>query len=446
MKSVGISPTRINHTSTDTKQMTTAPSPPPVGPTWSPNLLHAIASRFGTPVYVYQAALIDNAANAYLAAAGENNLVAFALKANNNMTLLKRLARLGLGADVTSGGELFLAEQAGFKPEKRVFSGVGKLASEIIEALERGVRALHVESAAELELIEAIGRDRNRSVPVGFRLNPNVDPQTHPYISTGLHENKFGIPIETGIPLIAHAHRSEWLTPVGIAAHIGSQIRTLAPYQEAVDLLVSCAVELRSQGISLAYIDVGGGWGIDYGALASAETMQHEIERWVTVVKRPVEAAGFRFVAEPGRSIIGPAGALLTAVQFVKPQGEKRFVIVDAGMNDLIRPTLYQATHPIFNLSAPPRAEDEGQSDSAASNEVEIVGPICESGDFLGKGVSLPATRRGDLIGLFQAGAYGFAMSSRYNGRLRPAEVLVEEDESVHLIRPRERYEDLLST
>ena len=290
---------------------------------WPRAVLHAVVARFGTPLYLYQASLIDNAAKAYLAAAGNQNLVAFALKANNNLTLLKRLARLGLGADVTSGGELFLAEKAGFKPEQRIFSGVGKLASEIIEALERGVRALHVESAAELELIEAIGRDLKRSVPVGFRLNPNVDPQTHPYISTGLHENKFGIPIEVGLPLIAHAHQSEWLSPVGIAAHIGSQIRTLSPYREAVDLLVSCAEELRSQGIPLSYIDVGGGWGINYGGIASAETVGQEIERWVEVVKGPVEAAGFDFIAEPGRSIIGPAGVLLTEVHVCQTTGGK---------------------------------------------------------------------------------------------------------------------------
>ena len=397
--------------------------------------LEAIAEEIGTPTYVYSADLIRKHATSYLAADPEAKF-AYALKANQNIEILRLLCDLGMGADVTSGGELFLALKAGFDPKNIIYSGVGKRDAEIRMALESGISAIHVESSAELFVVEAIAAELGICANVGFRLNPNVSADTHPYISTGLLENKFGIPLAEGVDLIRHAAGSESLNPIGVAFHIGSQITEISSFAEAASIITDLAVELRSSSIPLRYIDIGGGLGIDYAQGVSAEkNMSNAIAKWVTQTGAAVKAAGFELKAEPGRSIVGGAGCLLTEVTFTKNNGEKHFVIIDGGMNDLIRPTLYEAYHPILPLNQPANQDQQ---------LVDVVGPICESGDFMAKNRALPPLTRGDQLAIMNAGAYGFAMSSNYNGRLKPAEVLVEDD-SWRIIRPRQQLEDLLS-
>lgn len=389
--------------------------------------LTAVAAEVGTPVYIYSQQALYERAQAYLAAPGHAH---YAIKANSNIHLLRLLASWGLGADVTSGGELYLAQRAGFATEHIIFSGVGKSAVEIRTALEAGIQALHAESAEELQLIEQIAAGMKTQARIGLRLNPNINAETHPYISTGMSEHKFGIAVSTGIELFHYAQQSPHLRPVGIAAHIGSQIRDLAPFREAAELLVSIADELKTAGITFEYIDVGGGLGIDYDHQKAIA-----IQAWVTAVSEPIVAAGYDLVMEPGRSIVGATGILLTEVVRTKQQGEKSFAIVDAGMSDLIRPTLYQAYHHIQPvISATP---------TQALQPYDVVGPICETGDFLAKGRPLPTLKAGDLLAVMDTGAYGFAMSSNYNGRLRPAEVLVNND-SFKIIRQRQTLEQLL--
>lgn len=384
----------------------------------------------GTPVYVYsQADILDRASDIARAAVGylPDALICYAVKANGNPTLLRLFQEQGLGADVTSGGELFLAKQAGILPEKIIYSGVGKKPDEIAEALSTGIRALHVESEMEMHVVAEIAEQLKRAAPIGVRVNPNIDAKTHPYISTGLHGHKFGVPEERAFAMLSEAAAHPWLRPVGLAAHIGSQITDLDPYAQAVGFLVNMAEKLRDDGIALEYIDVGGGLGIDYNASAPA------IDEWVHTVAPIVKAAGFNLVIEPGRSLVGRSGALLTRVIYTKDQGDKHFVIVDAGMADLIRPTLYQAYHPIVPVI----------NNDAPTLVVDVVGPICETSDFLARDRSMPALKRDDLVAVLYAGAYGFAMSSNYNGHLRPAEVLVD-GTKFHTIRRRQTYEDLL--
>lgn len=393
--------------------------------------LAAIAQAIGTPVYVYSREEIASRARAFLSAAaevaGSASLVCYAVKANANPVLLRLLGEMGLGADVTSGGELFLARHAGIQSPRIIFSGVGKKSEEIAEALAAGIRAIHVESEMELAAVAEIAQQLGLVAPVGVRVNPNISAETHPYISTGLHGHKFGVPKDRASAILRAASEHPYLRPVGLAAHIGSQITDLAPFGQAVAFLVDLAEELKTAGIELAYIDAGGGLGIDYqGDVPGAAD-------WVSTVGRQIGAAGYGLVVEPGRSIIGRAGALLTRVVYTKEQGTKRFVIADAGMTDLIRPTLYQAYHPILPVI---------ESDDAAE-PVDVVGPICETSDFLAQGRLLPPVGRGELLAVLHAGAYGYAMSSNYNGHLRPAEVLVEGD-SFRVIRARQTYAVLL--
>jgi diaminopimelate decarboxylase len=399
-----------------------------------------IAMQIGTPTYVYSADLIRQHANSYLSADPEAKF-AYALKANQNIAILRLLCSTGIGADVTSGGELFLALKAGFDPQKIIYSGVGKRDDEIRMALDASISAIHVESSAELYVVESIAAEMGIIAKVGFRLNPNVSANTHPYISTGLLENKFGIPMAEGVGLIQHAANSPHLHPTGIAFHIGSQITENSSFVEAATIIADFAVEIRSAGIDLTYIDIGGGLGIDYAKAVSSDVttgadLTQAIRDWVVQTGNPVRAAGFALKSEPGRSIVGEAGCLLTQVTFIKNNGEKQFAIVDSGMNDLIRPTLYNAEHPILTLI-------QSNSDKADCEVMDIVGPICESGDFLAKNRRLPHLERGDLLAIMNAGAYGFAMSSNYNGRLRAAEVLVD-GKSWEIIRPRQQFADLL--
>ena len=415
-----------------------------------------VAAAVDTPVYVYSRADLEQRARAFVAAANEaagpGALVCYAVKANGNPALLALLRAAGLGADVTSGGELFLARYAGIDPGRIIFSGVGKKQGEIAEALAAGIRALHVESEMELAAVAAVAERLGRVAPIGVRVNPNISAVTHPYISTGLHGHKFGVPRERAVAMLRAAAAHPWLRPVGLAAHIGSQITDLDPFAQAVRFLVELADEMGGEGVRLEYIDAGGGLGIDYegGAPAAAD--------WVRTVGTLVAAAGYGLVVEPGRSIVGRAGALLTRVVYTKQQGEKRFVIADAGMTDLIRPTLYQAYHPILPVEKNSLRKDaklakqetldlaslrETSSDSGEM-PVDIVGPICETGDFLARDRPMPPLAAGELLAVLHAGAYGYAMSSNYNGHLRPAEVLVEGD-TFRVIRRRQTYDDLLA-
>jgi diaminopimelate decarboxylase len=360
-------------------------------------------------------------------------LVCFALKSNSNPTLLKFLAELGLGADVTSGGELFLAMYAGFDTRKIVFSGVGKTSSEIKTALLGNIRALHVESEAELEAILDLTEELQVVAPITVRVNPDILAATHPHISTGRSKHKFGVSVDKAIKMMRLAQEHASLRPVGLAVHIGSQITDLAPFLKASKLLVSLAWRLESTGIKIDYLDIGGGLGIDYESKEVPEPAD-----WVKAVAEPVLSAGYKLLIEPGRSIIGPTAILLTQVLYVKKQGQKQFIIVDAGMNDLIRPVLYNAYHSVIIEHFHP--EDR----QAEIMVTDIVGPICETGDVLVRERMLPQVNPGDLIAILDAGAYGFAMSSNYNGRLKLAEVLVDRDQ-FKIIRQRQTYEDLLA-
>ena len=389
-----------------------------------------IAAKAGTPVYVYSKKELLDRARAYRTAAGEDALVCYAVKANSSPALLRLLRGEGLGADVTSGGELFLALHAGIPPQKIIYSGVGKRPDEIDMAISAGIGALHIESEQELDLIGRMAADLGRVARISIRVNPNISADTHPYDSTGRLEHKFGLPRETAVSLYKRAAADPWLEPLGVAAHIGSQISDIRPYRALAEYLVDLAGELGSAGVNLTYVDVGGGLAIDYN-----ESGVPPVARWVSAVAGPVERAGYRLVVEPGRSIVGPAGALVCAVLYTKEQGGKRFVIVDAGMNDLVRPAMYNAYHAVR-----PLCEANG---SRPEITADIVGPVCETGDFLARDRLISEVRPGELLALMNAGAYGFAMSSNYNGRLRPPEVLVD-GADFHLIRRRQAYEHLL--
>lgn len=389
--------------------------------------LAAIATAVGTPTYVYSQAHLQQQAAQFKQVDG---LVCYAVKANNNLHILRLLAQQGLGADVTSGGELFLALQAGISPQKIIFSGVGKRRDEIEMALQAGIRALHVESAMELEQITAVAQQQQQVAPIGIRVNPDIHADTHPYITTGGKTHKFGVDPATAVALFQQAQQAPWLQPVGIAAHIGSQITAVAPFVQSAHFLLQLADELASAGIRLSYIDVGGGLGIAYEETA----VPLPISAWLTAVSQPVAQAGYQLVVEPGRALVGGAGLLLTQVTYLKTTASgKPFVIVDAGMNDLLRPTLYQAYHPVWPV----------QQTSSATAVVDVVGPICESGDWLAQQRPLPQLHAGDLLAIMQAGAYGYAMASNYNGRLKPAELLID-GPTYRQIRPRQTYQDLL--
>ncbi len=393
--------------------------------------LAAIAAKMGTPFYIYSQEELSQRANAYLSAIPLNALVCYAVKANGNPAIIQLLGQAGLGADVTSGGELFLALHAGIDPAKIIFSGVGKTEQEIEEALQAGIRALHVESEMELDVVARVACGIEKVAPIGVRINPNINAETHPYISTGLHGHKFGVPMDQAISLLHRAAAYPFLEPVGLAAHIGSQITKVNPYIEAAEFLAGTALSLAANGIRLRYLDIGGGLGIDY-----TNEGVPTIEQWAEAVSDPITRAGFEMVMEPGRSIVGPAGALITRVLYTKKQGEKSFLITDAGMTELIRPTLYDGHHPILPVKRP-------HPPGFALYQYDVVGPVCETSDFLAKERPLPKIEAGDLLAILQAGAYGFAMSSNYNGRLRPAEILVEGD-TYRTIRQRQTYIKLL--
>ena len=392
-------------------------------------LLTEIANRFGTPCYVYSRSAIEQqwlALDSALAA--QKHLICYAVKANSNLAVLNVLARLGSGFDIVSVGELERVLKAGGDAAKIVFSGVGKKASEMQRALEVGIKCFNVESLAELDRLNNVAGVLGKVAPVSLRVNPDVDAETHPYIATGLNENKFGISFEDAIAGYDKAAAMAHLNVVGIDCHIGSQITSMLPFIDAIDRLMGLVQEIEATGITLEHIDIGGGLGIQY-----QDEMPPSAQEYADKVCEKFADKEYELILEPGRSIVGNAGVLLTQVEYLKETVDRNFAIVDAAMNDLLRPSLYGAWHEIL-----PLVEQQTQ----AEEYYDIVGPVCESGDFLGKERHL-TLQQGDLLAVCSAGAYGFTMASTYNSRPKICEVMVDGDE-VFEIRKREGVEDLM--
>jgi diaminopimelate decarboxylase len=390
--------------------------------------LPAIADHFGTPTYVYsKAALTASYRELTEAFAAVPHLICYSLKSNGNLSVGRTLAALGAGADIVSGGELYRATRMGIPGSKIVYSSVGKTADEIERALRADILMFNVESHPELELIDVVARRLGKIAPVALRVNPDIDPQTHPYITTGMKKYKFGVPIEEVVPLYRLAADLPGVTPVGLQMHLGSQLVNVRPIVEASQRLAVLWRQLAEQGIRLRYLDVGGGLAIRY----KDEEPESPVALAAALVPL-VRDLDCTLILEPGRFLTGRAGVLLTRVLYVKKNDLKTFVVVDAAMNDLIRPSLYDAYHPIDTVVA-----------RSQSEQVDIVGPVCESGDFFAHDRLLGCCQSGDLIAIKNAGAYGFTMSSNYNARPRAAEVLVD-GRQAQLARRRERYEDLI--
>jgi len=389
-----------------------------------------VAARVGTPAYVYSAQTILDNYRAYDEAFGDiPHLVCYAVKANSSMALLTLLARAGAGFDIVSGGELFRVLQAGGDASKVVFSGVGKTADEVDYALAQGIHAFNCESGAELALIDAIAARRGVHVGFAIRVNPDVDAATHPYISTGLSQHKFGIDIAEAAAVYDRAQQFRNLSAEGVSCHIGSQILDPKPIFEAVDKVLALAAGLRAQGHPIRRLDLGGGLGVAYRESEHAPAIRDFICRMDVRLRE----SGLRIEVEPGRSIVGPAGVLLTRVLYRKRNGSKEFVIVDAAMNDLLRPSLYRAHHEIIPV----------RKSARPLITADVVGPVCETGDFLARDREMVEAMPGDYLAVTTAGAYGFALSSNYNSRPRAAEVLVE-GAAFRVIRARETYGDLI--
>jgi diaminopimelate decarboxylase len=389
-----------------------------------------IAARAGTPAYVYSSDSILANYRAYDEAFGElPHTVCYAVKANSSLAVLGLLAKAGAGFDIVSGGELFRVLQAGGDPAKVVFSGVGKTAAEVEYALDNGIHSFNCESETELALIDAMAARRGVKAGFSIRVNPDVDAVTHPYISTGLSQHKFGIAIADAPAVYERARAFSNLWAEGVSCHIGSQILDPTPLLEAVDKVLALATDLRAHGFGIRHLDLGGGLGVAYHAGEKAPGIRSFIECLHTRLR----CSGLAVMVEPGRSIVGPAGVLLTRVLYRKRNGPKEFVVVDAAMNDLIRPSLYRAHHEILPLrktGLPPVVAD-------------VVGPVCETGDFLARDRQLAGAMPGDFLAVCTAGAYGFVLSSNYNSRPRTPEVLVE-GSSWRIVREREKYEDLI--
>ena len=389
--------------------------------------LQDIAERFGTPCYVYSRAALREAYLSFERAfAARPHLICYAVKANPNLAILNLFARMGAGFDIVSGGELKRVLAAGGDPGKVVFSGVGKSEAEIRLALETGILCFNVESEPELQRLNAIAGEMGTQAPVSLRVNPNVDPKTHPYISTGLKENKFGVEYERAFDLYLEANRLPNLAVRGIDCHIGSQITEVNPFIDALDKVLDLIDRLAAQGVAIAHLDIGGGVGIRY-----KDETPPDLNEYARRVDERLGKRALTILLEPGRALVGNAAALLTKVEYLKPGSGKNFAIVDAAMNDLMRPALYDAYHEIAAVN--PRQE--------GARSYEIVGPVCESGDFLGHD-RLLALAPGDLLAILSAGAYGMSMSSNYNTRPRAAEVLAANG-AVFLIREREKVEQL---
>jgi diaminopimelate decarboxylase len=403
-------------------------------------LLHAedvslarIADEVGTPFYCYSTAtLVRHYEVLSKAFKGQNALICFAVKANSNQAVLKTMARLGAGMDVVSEGELRRARAAGVPASKIIFAGVGKTRGEMAYALEEGILGFNVESEPELKALSEVATAMGRTASIAIRVNPDVDAKTHAKISTGKAENKFGVPYADARRLYAEAAKLPGIKISGIHMHIGSQITDLAPFRDAFRLMADLARDLKGDGLGLEHLDIGGGLGVPY---RGANDIPPTPDEYAAVVKETLGPLGLKIVMEPGRMIVGNAGVLVTKVSYVKEGTDKTFTIVDAAMNDLIRPTLYEAYHDIWPVA-------EARSELAPIQQ-DIVGPVCETGDYLAEDRALPPFETGDLISVMTAGAYGAVMSSTYNSRLLIPEVLVDGDKYA-VVRPRPSYDDLI--
>jgi diaminopimelate decarboxylase len=394
--------------------------------------LPALARKYGTPLYVYSAGQVLNRYRLFAKAFGHrDHLICYSVKANPNLSILKLLASQGSGFDIVSGGELLRILQVNKKAARRVvFSGVGKTVEEMDLALKAGILIFNVESEAEVVLLAERARKLRTRARVALRVNPDVFAETHPYISTGLREHKFGIDIKAARPVYQEVKRSRYLDPVGISVHIGSQIQTAQPFGAALNGVAELIRELEGDGIKIKFVDAGGGLGIDYHG--GGESPAVKAEGYAAAIESALNGLDVRLLVEPGRFLIAQAGALLARVLYVKRNGAKTFVITDAGMNDLIRPALYQAWHEILPVIRNPKAE---------SCVVDLVGPVCESGDFFARDRTMPEVKEGDLVAILDTGAYGMSLSSNYNSRPRPAEVMVK-GKGARLIRRRETIRD----
>lgn len=391
--------------------------------------LAKIAREVGTPCYVYSYATLERHFTVFdRALARLPHLVCFAMKANSNLAVLRTMVKLGGGVDIVSGGELFRALTAGARPDKIVYSGVGKSDAEMEYALRTGILQFNVESEEELFHLNRVAWRMRKIAPVSIRVNPNIDPKTHPYIATGLKKSKFGVDIKQSPALYQEGKKMKAIDLVGVSCHIGSQIVQLSPFLEAVDKMAGLVKKLRLLGVNIRHLDLGGGLGIPY-----AEEKPPLPARYGAELTRRLRPLGCRVFFEPGRVIVGNAGVLLTQVLYQKQQGKKHFVIVDGAMNDFIRPALYGSFHQIWPVL-------RGRKKQV---KVDVVGPVCESGDFFAENRKLPVVASGDLLAVMSAGAYGFVMSSNYNSRPRPAEVLVWDDD-YFVVRNREETKDLL--
>jgi diaminopimelate decarboxylase len=395
--------------------------------------LEQICEDVGTPVFVYSKGTLERHFKIFQEPfRSVDHLICYSMKACSNLAILRVFANMGAGADIVSGGELYRAMAAGMDPARIVYSGVGKKASEMDEALNAGILMFNVESEQELALLGKRARALGKKARIAVRVNPDVDPLTHPYIATGLKKNKFGIDVRRSVKLYRHARKMEGIEPIGVDCHIGSQLTELSPFLEALDKLRELVDELRQEGVDVQYLDIGGGLGIPY----EDEEPPPPADYGSAVVEK-ISDMHVKLILEPGRVLVGNAGVVVTRVLYQKEGADKRFVIVDAAMNDLVRPSLYNAYHSVWEVN---RAEGLGSSRDRVI--ADVVGPICESGDFLAKARDMAAVRTGDLLALMSAGAYGFSMSSNYNSRPRATEVLVDQDE-YFVIRERETYLDL---
>ncbi len=404
--------------------------------TYRGDILHAegiscleLCAEFGTPLYVYSRKALESAWRTFdTALSGRPHLVCYGVKANSNIAVLDVLAQLGSGFDIVSIGELERVLAAGGDPAKTVFSGVGKKRAEMAHALEIGIRCFNVESASELERLNDTAAAHGAIAEISLRINPDVDANTHPYISTGLKENKFGVPMNLAIDTYRRAAELQNLHISGVDCHIGSQLTEISPYLDALNHLLSLIDTLASEGIGIQHLDIGGGQGIRY-----RDETPMDVRAWVAEIDRRLGDRKLELLVEPGRSIAGNAGILLTEIEYLKYSGARNFAVVDAAMTDLIRPALYSAWHDIVPVTASSRVD----------NTYDVVGPVCESSDFLGKDRAL-AIGEGDLLAVMSAGAYAFVMSSNYNSRPRAAEVMVDGD-IAHLVRERETLADLIA-
>ena len=389
--------------------------------------LASIASQFGTPAFVYCQDTIERNFLEYKTAfQNSNHLVCYAVKANSNLSILKLLKNLGSGFDIVSGGELHRVIQIGADPKKIVFSGVGKSAQEIETAIINDIGSINIESDDELDLVVQIAKQKQVQASVSLRVNPNVDPKTHPYIATGLKSSKFGVPIEDAMDIYKKMAKNKYLKIIGVACHIGSQLQELNPFEQSIREIMQLVRKIEANGIKIGRVDCGGGLGISY----SGKALPH-IQELVAIMKKEIPSKHV-IAIEPGRSIVGKSGVLLTKIEYIKQGSEKNFAIVDAAMNDFIRPSLYQAEHEVLPCI-----------ESFKNREVfDIVGPICETGDWLAKNKSF-SIKKGDYIAVLDVGAYCFSMSSNYNSRPRAIELLVDKKKALKVIRKRETLEEL---